>query len=169
MGSSCSQAETLQPVSYAGNTTTLEWRVSWLPAKTRSLDIALIACQGYFVTGLFPSRYNAMLHSCFTGQAAAHVHRYLFSFPPLLPNDAGFNCTLEGRSAAKTVGGNGGEGDSGWDPPHSGQFVYESPRERCRWWMRHELAEDELSCVPSLGSPSSLLYWRHRICAQAWW
>lgn len=70
----------LQPVPYAGNTIVLEQRVSWLPTKIGSLDIALIACQGYSVTGLFPSYYNGALHSCITVQAAAHVHVYLFSF-----------------------------------------------------------------------------------------
>lgn len=56
----------------------LEQGVNWLPVKTKSLDIALLACQGYFVTSLFPSRYKAELHSYITGQAAAHAHLYLF-------------------------------------------------------------------------------------------
>jgi len=60
--------------------TMLEQRISRVPTKIRRLDIALIVCQYYFVTGLFPSHYNAVLHSCITVQAAANVHLYLFSF-----------------------------------------------------------------------------------------
>lgn len=97
-GSSCSQAERLQPVPYAGNAAVLEQRISWLPTEMRSLDIALRACQGCFVTSLFPSHYSAALHSCITVQTAAHVQLHLFSSlssPSEWYRNLYHNCNLE--------------------------------------------------------------------------
>lgn len=92
-------------------------RVSWLPPKARSLDIALIACQGYFVTALFPSPFSVALLTASQCKQQPVLLCICFHFSPLLPNDAGFSSNLEGRSAAKVVGGNAGESDSGCDPP----------------------------------------------------
>lgn len=67
------QAETLQPVVlYAGNTAVLGQTVSWLLTKPRSLDIALIARQVYFVTGCFLSPSSARC-------TVAHASLDLFS------------------------------------------------------------------------------------------
>lgn len=62
-----------QSVSYPGNTIVFEQRVRWLPTKTRSLDIALVACQGYFFHWCFPIPLQ-----CNTVQATAYVHLSVF-------------------------------------------------------------------------------------------